>query len=417
MSDPAQSAAANPVDPASHFEAVLRFAAARGISDVHFKPHQRPLYRRQGVLISRRDEALIEPEALLTLAEVLIPATDRSTWQSTGQVTFMLTLVGAGRFRITAFLVRGLPTLAIRVVPARLLSLRELNTPKVVQSWATAHSGLVLVAGAPGAGLTSTWLGLLEAVNTASASARLLLTLERPVEQLLDDKVAVIHQRELGRDVASVADGLQLLDRQDVDVLGLADLRPSELPLALEACELGCLVVASTTASSAVAALAKLIEAVPADRRSAARQRLARQLRGVIWQTLVTGQDGRGLVPACEVLVNCAPVQDFLRSDRELDGLQALVDGPQGRQLGMVGLEQSMMELLQSGAATAEALLGRARDPEGLRSRLLSARATGPVVAVPAGVPSSSALPAFAPLGGSAPRPGELSASRDPFRP
>lgn len=417
VNDPTQSPASIAADPAAQFESVLRFAAARGISDVHLKPHQRPLYRRQGVLISRRDEGLLEPEALLALAQVLIPATEQQIWQSRGQATFLLTLVGAGRFRVTVYLVRGLPTFAIRVIQPRVLSLRELNVPKVVQGWAMVPSGLVLVGSAPGSGQTSLWLGLLEAVNTASASARLLLTLEQPVEQVLDDKVAVIHQRELGRDVASVADGLELLARQDVDVLGLADLRQSDLPLALSAAEARCLVVASSAAGSAVGLVLKLLDAVPPERRSSFRHRLARVLRGVVWQTLVPGQDGRTQVPAFEVLVNCAPVQEFLRSDREIDGLQALVDSQQGRQLGMISLEQSMMDLLQSGAATAEALLSRARDPESLRARLAGVRTTGPVVALPVGQPSSTGVAAFAPLGSLPQRPSELSASRDPFRP
>lgn len=418
MSDPVQTHAPSAADPAAQVEAVLRFAAARGISDVHLKPHQRPLYRRQGALISRRDEGLLEPEALLNLAEVLIPPADRAQWQSRGQVTFLLTLVGAGRFRVTAYLVGGLPTFAIAVVPPRVLSARELNIPKIAQQWATASSGLVLVGAAPGGGQTSLWLGLLETVNTASPAARLLLTLEQPVEQILDDKVAVIHQREVGRDVASVADGLELSARQDVDVVGLADLSRKDLPLAVDAAESRCLVVASSSAGSAVGLLHKLVDAAPPERRAGLRHRLARVLRGVVWQTLVPAPDGRAMVPAFEVLVNCAPVQEFLRGDREIDAMQALVDGPHGRQLGMISLEQSMMELLQSGAATAEALLARARDADSLRARLASVRTTAPVASLPTTAPSSSGIAAaFAPLAGLTPRSGEASGSRDPFRP
>lgn len=422
MAEATMSVGAPPPEGAARLEAVLRFAASRGISDVHLKAQQRPLYRRHGLLISRRDEALLDPDELLAVAAQILPAAEKTQWQARGQVTFLLTLVGAGRFRVTMFLVRGVPTLAVRVLPPRILSLRELNIAKLAHTWPMAAQGLLVVAGPPGAGRTATWLGLLEAVNTSAAVARQIVTLESPVEQLLDDKVAVIHQRELGKDVASVADGAMLLARQDADVVGLADVSPDDLLLALDLAEARHLVIASTTGSSVVAVLQRLVESAPRDQRGLLRRRLAKSLRGVLCQVLLPSADGKGMVPACEVLAPTAAVVELLKSERDLEELQAMMESPHGRQQGLCGMEQALQDLVQSGAVALEAALTRSRDPEAFRNKMAMVRSTAPIMPMSGIGSAPAAEAAFAPLGGlplrhtssAAPDSGGLP---DPFKP
>ncbi len=422
MAEATTALGAPPPEGAARLEAVLRFAATRGITDVHLKAQQRPLYRRNGLLISRRDEALLDPEELLAVAAQVLPPAEKAQWQARGQVTFLMTLVGAGRFRVTMYLVRGVPTLAVRVLPPRVLSLRELNMPKVTHGWPMAGQGLVLVAGPAGAGRTATWLGMLEGINTSAAVARQVVTLESPVEQLLDDKVAVIHQREVGKDVASLADGAQFLARQDADVVGLADVKPDELGLALDLAESRYLVIASTTGSSVVAVLQRLLDSAPREQRQSLRRRLAKSLRGVVCQVLLPRADGKGMVLACEVLVPVAAVAEFLRSERDLEELQVLMESPHGRQLGMGGMEQALQDLVQTGAVTLEAALTRSRDPEAFRNKMAMVRSTAPIMPIAASGHEPAAGMPFAPLGGAPLRTGSVPAMDagtlpDPFKP
>lgn len=401
MAEPTAAMGTPPPEGAARLEAVLRFAASRGISDVHLKAQQRPLYRRNGVLISRRDEALLDPEELLAIASQILPPAEKAAWQARGQVTFLLTLIGAGRFRVTMVLVRGVPTLSVRVLAPRVLSMRELNLPKVTHGWSGASQGLVLVVGPPGAGRTATWLGVLEGINTSAAVARQIVTLESPVEQLLDDKVAVIHQREIGKDVASLADGAQFLARQDADVVGLADIKPDDLALAVDLAEVRHLVVASMTGSSVVAVLQRLVESAPRDQRPLLRRRLARSLRGVVCQVLLPSADGKGLVPACEVLVPAPSVLELLRSERELEELQQIMESPHGRQYGMCGMEQALQDLVQLGMVTLDVALMRSRDPEAFRNKMAMVRSTAPVLPMGGpGLQDSQVGAHFAPLGG-----------------
>ena len=412
-----------PSDSSARVESVLRFAASRGISDVHLKAQQRPLYRRNGVLISRRDEALLDPEELLAVAAQILPAAEKAAWQARGQVTFLLTLIGAGRFRVTMYLVRGVPTLAIRVLAPRVLTVRELNLPKVTHGWSAVAQGLILVIGPPGAGRTSTWLGLIEGINTTSAVARHVVTLEGPVEQLLDDKVAVIHQREIGKDVASLTEASLFLARQDADVVGLADVKPDDLPLALELADARHLVIASTTGSSVVSVLVRLVESAPRDQRQLLRRRLARSLRGAMFQVLLPSADGKGVVPACEVLTLAPSVVELLRSDRDIEELQLLMESPQGRQYGMCGMEQALQDLVQLGVVTLDVAQTRSRDPEAFRAKMAMVRSTAPVVPIgAAGSLDGQMAGSFAPLGGTPQRTPSITgvhpiAAPEPFKP
>lgn len=357
----------------ARLEAVLRFAAARGISAVHFKPTQRPLYRRFGQLISRRDEPVFSGEDLMVLAHRWLPAELRATYEQRGDATFVHTVVGCGRFRVTFLQSRGLPAVSVRVIPPRVLTLRELNLPRALGNWAMLPHGLVLVSSPPGAGKSSSWAAFVEHINTASTAARQVVTLERPLEQQFDDKVAYVCQRELGHDTADVQSGLRTAMQQAPDVLAVDVGCAQDLGALLEAAELDLLVVVTLTGGGAVDSVRRLLDAA-GERRAMVRQRLARRLRGVVHQQLAPTADGKAMVPVCEVLHMVPQAAELLRSDRDIEGLQAIIDNPSHRGVGMIGYDQAIVDLVQAGTVTTEAGLAGARDPEALRPKLANLR-------------------------------------------
>lgn len=378
----------------ARLDAVLRFAAARGIADVQFKPSQRPLYRRFGQLISRRDEPVFSADDLLALAYKWLPPDQRAGYERQGDATFVLTLVGCGRFRVTFLRARGVPALSVRVIPPRILNLRELNLPRVLGNWAILHHGLLLVSSPPGAGKSSTWAAMVEHINTASTAARQVVTLESPLEQQFDDKVAYICQRELGVDTADVQSGLHTAMQQAPDVLAVDAGSAQDLGTLAEAAELDLLVIATVTGGGAVDVVRRLLDAA-GDRRSLMRQRLARRLRGVVHQQLAPTADGKGLTPVCEVLHMAPQACELLRGDRDIEGLQAIIDSPSQRGVGMMGYDHAIIDLVQSGSVTPEAGLACARDPDALRPKLATLR---PMATPAAGVPMSTPAAVTPPL-------------------
>lgn len=369
----------------ARLDAVLRFAAARGLTDLHIKAGQRPVYRRSGTLISRKDEALFSDADLEELTTGLVPADRLERLSATGQVTFSLGLVGSGRFRVTAFRQRGAISLAVRMVPPRPGTLRELNLPRVLANWLQPSGGLVLVTGGPGSGRTATWAALLEQVNTSSPASRHLVTLEDPVEALFDDKVAFVQQREIGTDVHDLATGLQALARQDVDVVGVGDLDLDTFGGALALAAQGRLVVAALAGGSVVDVLERLLDHAGPTHQAWLRTQLARHLRGVSWQTLVPTADGKGRVPACEWLTVVPQVADALRTAPDPSAAVAsLLDAPTARAAGQSSLDASLLELVQTGGVALEAALAVARRPEELRARMAGQR-----------MPTQQAMPDF----------------------
>lgn len=358
-------------DVLPRFESVLRFASTRGISDVHIKPNQRPIYRRLGGLISRKDEPTFNELELDEVTRSLAPPALQARWLAGAEVTFAYGLVGCGRFRVSLLRQRGSTGVAVRVVPAKVATLRELNLPKVIGNWCTQPGGLIVVTGGSGSGRSATWAALVEHVNTASTGPRHVVTLEDPIEALFDDKMAFIRQREVGVDCATLAAGLRTVARQDADVVAVGDLPPEVALDAIALAEDGRLVIAGMVGGSPVEALRRMLDAA-GPQRDSLRARLARRLRGVVAQQLVTSADGKTRMPATEVLAVTPTVADFLRGGTELDALHGLME--QGRALGMHTLDQSLLELVQSGQASLDMAMAVARRPDELRDRVSTIR-------------------------------------------
>jgi len=361
-------------DAVMRFEAVLRFAAARGISDIHVKPQQRTLYRRMGQLISRKDEPTFSEIELAEVAGTLVPKTLAAPYEAGTDVCFAHSLVGSGRFRVTLLHQSGATGVVVRLIPAKVASLRELNMPKTLAAWCQPASGLVLCCGAHGSGRSATWAALVEQMNTSAVGSRHIVTIEDPIETLFDDKTALVRQREIGSDTLNLPSALQGASRQDVDVIAIAEWTPDGFEAALTLCEEGRLVVAALPATGVVLGLRRIIERAGQAQESALRRRLARILVGAVAQTLVPQADGQGRLPATEVLVANPAVSDFLRSDAEFDRLERVM--ADNRTAGMHTLDQSLFEWMQTGRVALDAGLAAARRPEELRAQMAGARAT-----------------------------------------
>lgn len=352
----------------SRFEQVLRFASTRGISDIHIKPGQRVLYRRVGQLISRKDEATFSEADLDEVAQGLVPGAWLDAWSAGEDVTFPHGVVGCGRFRVTLIRQRGAVGVIVHVIPQRAQVLRELNLPKPLAQWVTHTRGLVLVSGPPGGGRSTTWQALVEHINVVGPIPRHVVTLEDPVEVLFDDKTAFVRQRQLRTDVKDLPSALAQFARLDCDVVAIGDLPLEQIDAALALCEQGRLVLAVVTGGATVDLLKQLVQRAEPSRRESFRQRLAAQLRGVVFQKLLPSTDGKGRVAAAEVVSFSGPLVDILRSTSDLTALLPLIEQTrvQGNQL----FDQALLDLAHQGAVPVDAALAVAEFPDALRARI-----------------------------------------------
>jgi len=284
----------------SFFDRTLLVARRLGASDVHFKPGLSPILRISGELRTLTDVPPLSREFLHSLGLSLLNDRRRETLERTGDVIVALATSNGGRQRAHLFHHRGGLSLALRLIPPEVPLLDTLGLPSEARGLTDPGGGLVIVAGGPGQGKTTTLAALVEDL-TGRRPCR-VVTIEDPVEYLLKDRRGVVVQREVGTDVPSAAAALRSVSRQDVDVLVVGDLGdPAAARLAVEAAETGRLVLAGLLTGDVWQVVDRLT-APPEDDAPLTRARIAASLRGVIVQRLLPAAGGKRRGPAGTLL-------------------------------------------------------------------------------------------------------------------
>lgn len=359
-------------DAIESFSVVLRFAADRRLSDVHFKAGQRPLYRRAGRLISRREEATFDEAGLTEIAGSLFNNEQAQAFNAGAEITTPYGIVGAGRFRVHVFRQRGTISLAVRVLPPRATTIRELHLPQAVGSLINAESGLVLVAGGSGHGRSASLAAMVDAVNTASQVTRHVVTIESPIETLFEDKLAWVSQREVGVDCTDYASALASATAQDADIVVVDNVADQHTwDAVLRAAETGCLVVAGVRSMDLTQMFRFLHGLGDGERQAAWRSRLAGLFLGAFSTKLIMATDGKTRYPATEVLMANDVVYTLLRDGHDPAALYDVMHQHQPQ--GMQTIDQSLHDMLNAGVISGEIATAHAMRP----GDLLNMRSSG----------------------------------------
>ncbi len=309
---------------------ILGKALAAGASDVHLKVGQAPGARVRGDLVFFRGDKL-RPEDTAAAARILFGADTR--WEHATSIVGVYHTPPLGRFRVSAYDQAGATSLVLRSIPLEIPPLASLGLPAAAPPLVEAEHGLVLLAGGSGSGRSTTAAALIGHLN--EGFPRHVITFEDPIEHLYQDRRGIVSQRAVGTDTPSVAEGVRAALRNDADVLYVADLADTAaLDAAIDAAELGHLVLAAVAApdiARAVARLSILGRAVPAFG-----ARFSSVFKGGVGQRLLRKRDASGLVPAYELLVATSTVREALRKDAE--------DG--------AALAGALGELMEKGAST-----------------------------------------------------------------
>lgn len=303
----------------SDIEAILKEAAEAGASDVHLTAGIPPRMRVNGKLTAM-NQWKIQPADTLDILISLMSEAQLERYEERGEYDFSLSLPGGGRCRGSAYKQRDGAALAFRLLNSPVSNPEELGIPESVTELSRCERGLVLVAGPAGSGRTTTLAALIDKINRERDAH--IITLEEPVEYLHHHGRSVISQREIGMDSESYARALRAAAREDPDVILISELRDAEtVDLALEAAEMGCLVLASLRASGAVSTLRRLVDMFPPHSRRQIGIRLAEALEAVVSQRLIPTEAG-SRTAAFEVLRGTREVRQLIREDRleELSG-------------------------------------------------------------------------------------------------
>ncbi|MGH7473465.1 MAG: type IV pilus twitching motility protein PilT, partial [Candidatus Methylomirabilales bacterium] len=269
---------------------------------------------------------------------------------------------GLGRFRVNIFQQRSTIGMVMRVIPIKIQTIEELNLPPVVEKLAMESRGLILVTGATGTGKTTTLASMVEHMNTHRSSH--IITIEDPIEYLIRDKKSLVNQREVGTDTDSFADALRSAMRQDPDIILVGEMRDYEtISTAILAAETGHLVLSTLHTVDATETINRIISVYPPYQQRQVRLQLASLLRGIISMRLVPRADGRGRVPAAEIMVVTQTIRECVVDPDKTRKIPDFIAAGQS-QYGMQTFDQSLMVLYKRSLITYEEALLWASNPD-----------------------------------------------------
>ncbi len=343
---------------------VLAFALREKASDIHFKSGLPPILRIDGRLLPLKGADRLRPEDVSRLGASLMNEDQKARFKREHQVDLAYSVPGLGRFRANIFLQRGTVGIVFRVIPTHILSFEELNLPKVLERISSEVRGLILVTGVTGCGKSTTLAAMIDYINTTRTAH--IITIEDPIEFLHRDKKSIITQREIGIDATSFAEALRGALRQDPDVILVGEMRDVEtMEIALTAAETGHLVLSTLHTIDATESINRIVSSFPPYQQKQIRLQLASVLKAVISQRLIPKKDGKGRVPAVEIMVSTARIREcIVDKDRTREIPDAIAKGY--TTYGMQTFDQSILYLLRKGLISYEEALRQASNPSDL---------------------------------------------------
>jgi len=313
-------------------------------SDLHIQENLSPYFRTAGNLYPQEDFAPLDSQALHSILAEMLDDHSMKQLETYGAVDTSVQLPQL-RLRLNAFKHQGGLAISIRRIPLSPPSFHELNLPPIVKKFANLPRGLVIICGPAGCGKSTTLASLVHHINSSRRAH--IITIEDPIEFVHHSDMALIAQREVGKHTSSFADALRDALREDPDVLLVGEMRDLEtISLALRAAETGHLVFSTLHTSGAAGSIARIIDAFEPGARNTVRVQLSLCLMGIVSQILLPTKDGKGRVPACEVLVVNDAVRHLIRENK-LEQIPNIIQA--GASEGMISFPAHIAELARSG--------------------------------------------------------------------
>jgi len=330
-------------------------------SDLHIRSGMPPVFRINGNL-SQAIPDRISPELAKEALYLMIPLRMQKIFEDTLETDFSFAVPHVGRFRGNAFKQRGSVAVVLRQIPTVIPTFEELQLPAVMKKFCQLSRGLILVCGPTGSGKSTSLAAMIQHINMDRAEH--VVTIEDPIEFLHKDQKSMISQRELGTDTLNFKNALKHVLRQDPDVILLGEMRDLETTqTAITAAQTGHLVLSTLHTTDAVQTINRIIDLYPPHQQNQVRIQLSDVIKGVICQRLLPSADGKGRVPACEILVATALARKAI-GDNQMQDVQEAIR--QGQYYGMQSFHQALLKLYKEGTVKLEDALDAASNPEEL---------------------------------------------------
>jgi twitching motility protein PilT len=347
---------------------LLKIAVERRASDLHLKVGSPPVLRIDERLIPLQEQPRLSADDTIAMAFSIMNSKQKEKFREHNELDLAYSVAGLGRFRANVFQQRSTVAIVLRVIPVKILGIAELNLPPILERLATEPRGLILVTGTTGSGKSSTLAAMIEYINSNRTGH--IITIEDPVEFLHKDKKCLVNQREVGIDTEGFSLALRSALRQDPDIILVGEMRDYDtISTALVAAETGHLVMSTLHTIDATETIHRIISVFPPYQQKQVRLQLASVIKGIISQRLVPRADGRGRVPAVEVMIATQTIREAIVDSDKTRKIPEVIAASVS-QYQMQTFDQSLMKLYRNGLITYEEALMRSSNPDDFALRV-----------------------------------------------
>lgn len=346
---------------------LLEVALEKKASDLHIVPGYYPALRISGELIFLDEFKKLEKDEVESFAFELIGEKRKEKFIEEKQVDFSYDLRENVRFRVNVFFQGETISCSLRLIPNVIPTIDDLNLPHVLYDFICRPQGLVLVTGPSSQGKSTTLASMLNEISTKRSKH--IITIEDPIEYLIEKNGSIVNQREIGRDAVSFKMALKASFRQDPDIIMVGEMRDLEtIETAITAAETGHLVFATLHTNSAYQTIHRIVDSFPGDQQSQIRAQLSASLISVFSQRLVPKKEG-GLIPVCEIMINNSATANLIRENK-IHEIPLVIET--SSEIGMISQNRYFINLLKKGKITLETALNYSHNPSELKMMVSS---------------------------------------------
>jgi twitching motility protein PilT len=350
----------------AYIDGLFRLMCQQGASDLHLAVGLPPMIRKDGHMQALDPAApILDATMIVRLLDPITPEKNRQEFAETHDTDFAYEIPGLARFRANMFMDRKGRGGVFRVIPTNILTAEQLGLSAAILGLCKLNKGLVLVTGPTGSGKSTTLCAMVDYINRNRADH--IITIEDPIEFVHENKKCLMNQREVHTHTDGFKDALRAALREDPDIVLVGEMRDLEtVAIAIETAETGHLVFGTLHTTTAASTVDRVIDQFPTDRQAQIRIMLSESLRGVIAQTLCK-KIGGGRVAALEVLIVTGAVSNLIREAKTFQ-IPSIMQV--GKSIGMVSLNDALMDLVAKKLVAPEEAYSKAVDKGGFEGLL-----------------------------------------------
>lgn len=346
-------------------EELLKIGKENGASDIHITVGVPPKMRVNGHIITLDTDRCLPPDTRRYLEEIMDEKQIKA-FEEKGEHDMSFSIREIGRFRVNAFLQRGSVAIALRLVSTEVPDPSELGVPTSVVDLYNRKRGLILVTGPTGSGKSTTLAAIIDKINKNRDAH--IITLEDPIEYLHHHNKSIVNQREIGLDSHSYANALRAALREDPDVILVGEMRDFEtISVAITAAETGHLVLSTLHTIGAASTVDRVIDVFPPHQQQQIRVQFANVLEAVVSQQLIPTADGKGRAAAFEVMHTTNAVRSLIRDSKSHQLVSVMQTN---RAMGMITMDEAILQLYMSGKINAQMAIQFAVDPDAMSKKV-----------------------------------------------